>query len=355
MKKLVCILLPLTGFLVTPAFCQKDTVDIIYEVKDTLNKNIRLFESDDLLEFSLRFDITAYKRSKSGKEEIPALLTYHISETDSINKDLKIRARGIMRKDYCDFPPIRLNFKKKEPPEDEFSNIDKVKLVTHCKIGNEEYVLKEYLIYKLYNVLTEFSYRVRLARINYINTARESKPIKQFGFLIEPTEVLCKRTNSVEVSVMNLGQKNMKPDMMNRVAIFNYMIGNCDWDVVAHHNVVILAQGKSERPDLGVILTYDFDYAGLVNANYAASPEVLPIKSVLERYYLGICRTEGEYVAALKEFADKKEEFYRVIREFPYLKDRTKKTMTDYLDGFFNDMDKRNVLPGKFMSQCLQH
>ena len=42
--------------------------------------------------------------------------------------------------------------------------------------------------------------------------------------------------------------------MMDRIAIFNYMIGNTDWSVPNQHNVKILSQGNSERPDLGVIV-----------------------------------------------------------------------------------------------------
>jgi hypothetical protein len=354
MKKLICLLFSLTGFFITPVFGQNDTLDITYEVKDTLNKNIRLFERDELLEFSLRFDITAYRRQKSDKEDLPAVLTYHISERDSINKELKLRARGIMRLSYCDFPPIRLNFKKSESPDDEFSNIDKLKLVTHCKLGNEEYLLKEFLIYKLYNVLTEYGHRVRLARINYINTEKQSKPIRQFAFLIEPLEVLCKRTNSVEVTSMNITQKNIKPEIMDRMAIFNYMIGNTDWSVPIHHNIIILSQGNSPRPDLGVIIPYDFDYSGLVNTSYAVPFEGLGLKSVLERRYLGVCRSEEIFINALKEFSDKKEEFYKVIAEFPYLKEKTKKQMTNYLDGFFNDFDKRNTISQKLVNECLE-
>jgi len=355
MKKLICLLFSFTGLIITPVFGQIDTLNVIYELKDTLNRNIRLFDRDELLEFSLRFDITTYRRQRSDKEYLPAVLTYHISETDSINKELKIKARGIMRLSYCDYPPIRLNFKKSESPEDEFSNVDKLKLVTHCKIGNEEYTLQEYLIYKLYNVLTDISYRVRLARINYINTAKQSKPVRQFAFLIEPTEVLCKRTNSVEVSEATLGQQRIKPDIMNRVAIFNYMIGNWDWDVVARHNVVILSQGLSERPDLGVVLPYDFDYSGIINTDYAVPPDVVPIESVRERYYLGLCRTKEEFINALQEFSDKKEEFYKIINEFPYLKDNAKKEMIKYLEGFFIGFDKRNTNANKLLNNCLSY
>ena len=353
MKKLICLLFSLSGLLIIPAFGQKDTVDVTYKVKDTLNKNLRLFESDELLKLSLRFDINAYKKERTDTVYQDAILTYYISSTDSINKQIKLRARGNLRRDYCDFPPIRLNFEKSKSTNDEFINVDKLKLVTHCKLGDEEYTLKEYLIYKLYNVLTENSFKVRLAQINYINTGKKSKPIKQFAFMIEPLEALCRRTNSVEVKVPNITQKNIKPDVMDKMAIFNYMIGNTDWSVPAKHNIIVLSQGASARPDLGVILPYDFDYAGLINADYAVPYEGSGLASVRDRKYLGICRDKEVFINELKEFLDKKEEFYKVINEFPYLKEKSKKEMIIYLDEFFAGIDKRNTLAYALLKDCL--
>jgi hypothetical protein len=352
MKKLYTLFF-LSGILILPASGQKDTVDVTYEVKDTLNKNLRLFESDELLKLTLRFDINAYKKEKSDTAYQNAILTYHITETDSINKEIKLRARGELRRDYCDFPPIRLNFRKSESSNDEFTNVDKLKLVTHCKLGNEEYTLKELLIYKLYNVLTENSFKVRLAQINYINTGRQSKPIKQYAFMIEPLEALCRRTNSVEVKVANISQKNIKPEIMDRMAIFNYMIGNTDWSVPVKHNIVVLSQGGSDRPNLGVILPYDFDYAGLVDADYAVPYEGLGLASVRDRKYLGICRDKEVFINELKEFLDKKEEFYKVINEFPYLKEKSKKEMINYLNEFFYELDKPNIISFKLLRECI--
>jgi hypothetical protein len=133
------------------------------------------------------------------------------------------------------------------------------------------------------------------------------------------------------------------------------MIGNCDWDVVARHNVVILSQGLSERPDLGVIIPYDFDYSGIINTDYAVPPDVVPIESVREHYYLGLCRTKEEFTIALKEFSDKKDDFYKVINEFPYLKEKVKKDMINYLDGFFAGFDKRNTNTNKLLNNCLSY
>lgn len=340
-------------FLARPAFSQNDSIETNYAVVDTLSESFGLFDNEELLEISLRFDITYYKKKKSDKEYLDAILTYHKSQSDSINKVLKVRSRGEFRRTFCDFPPLLLNFTLKDSIGEEFASLDKLKMVTHCKTGNEEYILKEYLIYKLYNVLTDNSFRVRLLRVNYINTARKSKPISKFAFVIEPDEVLAKRINSVEVKTPKLTQKSIKPEMMDRMAIFNYMIGNTDWSVPIYHNVVIFAQGKSVRPDLGIVVPYDFDYSGLVNTDYAVPFEGLGIKSVRDRLYIGICRSQDVFLNALQEFLNKKEEFYKVIREFPYLGERSKKDMIDYLTGFFSRFDKRNSIVYDLINTCL--
>lgn len=353
MKKTIIILIFLSGFFIKPAFSQNDSIIAPYAVRDTQNVNITLFDYDDLIEISLKFDITNYKRKRSDKEYLDAILTYHTSKTDSISKKIKLKARGEVRRSLCDFPPLLLNFKMKDSTGGEFSGIDKLKVVPYCKVGYEEYVLKEYLIYKLYNVLTDNSFRVRLLRIKYINTFKAGKPITQFGFALEPIKLLEKRTNSIEVKTANLTQKNIRPEMMDRFAIFNYMIGNTDWSVPIMHNVLVLSQGGSDRPDLGVIVPFDFDYSGLVNTDYSVPFAGLGITSVRDRRYLGICRSETVLINAMREFLDKKEEFYKVINEFPYLKEKSKKEMIFYLEQFFSGLDKQNTVVNKMLYECI--
>ena len=352
MKKVICILILLSGFVAGPAFSQIDSTDAQYAVSDTHNVNIRLFDTDELFDIALRFDITNYKRKRSDTLYMDAVLTYHTSPIDSINKNVKVKARGEFRRTFCDFPPLSLNFKMKDSVGGEFSGINKLKLVPYCKVGYQDYILREYLIYKLYNLLTDNSFRVRLLRINYINTFKESRPIREFGFVIEPIKLLAKRMDAVEVTVPTLSQKNIKPEMMDRFAIFNYMIGNTDWSVPALHNALVLSQGHSPQPELGLVVPFDFDYSGLVNTDYAVPFEQLPIQSVRDRLYRGICRSEDEFKNALKEFSDKKEEFYKVINDFPYLSSRSKKDMIGYLDGFFRLFDKRNSILYTLLSEC---
>jgi hypothetical protein len=352
MKKFILILTVLAIFIMLPAFSQNDTIDSPLTAVDTLQQDFGLFTNNDILNLSLRFDITHYTRKKPKDEYLKAILTYHINEKDSINKEIRLKSRGEMRNGYCNFPPIRLNFKKTEFQKADLNKIEKLKMVTHCQYGNEEYLLKEFLIYKLYNVLTDYSFRVRLVNIEYINTYKKSKPIKTYAFLIEPVELLGERINAIPVEAINLTQKNIKPEMMDRVAIFNYMIGNTDWSVPNQHNCKILSSLSFESSKLGILVPYDFDYSGLIDADYAVPYEGLGLESVRQRRYVGICRTEDEFINSLKEFSDKKAEFYKVINEFALLSDKEKTKMIKYLDSFYSGFDKRNSIVSEILNGC---
>jgi hypothetical protein len=194
-----------------------------------------------------------------------------------------------------------------------------------------------------------------LLRVNYINTFKDSKPISTFAFVIEPKESLCKRLDAVEArTTMNITQKHIRPEVMDRMAIFQYMIGNTDWTVpIFHNNVLIISQSNLQGPVSGIAIPYDFDYSGLVNASYAVPADQLNLSSVLERRYLGICRSEETFINDLKEFADKKEDFYRVINEFQYLSPPKKKQMISYLEGFYSGFDKRNSIVRTLLNECV--
>jgi hypothetical protein len=354
MKKILYYLIVLLIIIAEPVSGQNDTIDIPLISADSLKQNFAFFNSDEILNLSLRFDISTYRSKKPKDEYLDAVLTYHINEHDSINKNVKLKSRGDMRNDYCDFPPIRLNFKKTDSINSDLSKIDKLKMVTHCKTGNEDYLFREFLIYKLYNVLTDNSFRVRLVKVDYINTAKKSKPIETYAFLIEPIEFLAKRIKSVPVNTANLTQKYIIPEIMDRMAIFNFMIGNTDWSVPILHNCIALSGLNINNPGLGIIVPYDFDYSGLVNADYAIPFDGLGLKTVRERRYLGVCRSEDVFINALKEFTDKKEEFYRVINDFPLLSAKTKKDVIGYLDTFYSEFDKRNSIVFDLLSGCIK-
>lgn len=351
MIKKVCI-----QFLLALSFMQAngqiDSIEVEYVARDPVQQDFRLFTDDDILEISLTFDVREYMKRRSKDEYMNAVLTYYLNDKDYITKEIRLKSRGEFRHDFCSLPPIKLNFKKTEFDNPELNNLVSLKLVTHCNALNSDYVLREFLIYKLFNVLTDQSFRVRLLRINYISTDKKAKVIESYAFIIEPLDFLAERSKAAPVTLQNLTQRNIIPEFMDRMAIFNYMIGNTDWSVPGQHNCKVLMPSNIGNNNLGMIVPYDFDYSGLVNANYAVPYEPLGLESVRERKYQGMCRSEEILLDELQEFIEKKDEFYSTINDFPYLKNGAKKDMINYLNSFYKGFDKRNSIVNQLMESC---
>ncbi len=342
-------------FLVT-LFIAKNSISLAQTaIPDSSKKSFRLFEEDKIIEITLQFDLSTYFRTKPQDKYLKANITFHLSKTDSINRNIRLRTRGIFRNQYCFFPPIELNFKKVDFGYTDLDKISKIKLVPQCRSEkeNEDYVLREYLAYKLFNVLTDTCFRVRLLRVNYIDTQKKRKPIRQYGFFLEPVEMLIARTNTVQIKTHTLTQKSIVPKVMDRLAIFNYMIGNYDWSLPGQHNVLVIKSLVYGSFGLGMAIPYDFDWTGLVNASYAIPAEIVGTENVRERLFLGVCRSKAVYQKELEMFLTKKDEFYKVINEFPYLNRQAKKDMTDYLDGFFDKLEgRRDLIVEILMNSC---
>ena len=313
------------------------------------------FASDAPLEITLRFDIREFLKTKNKQEYQDALMTIRISESDSISQAIKLRSRGFMRLSYCSFPPIMLKFNRDEENKP-IQAKGTLKLVTHCTKSAvfERYVFKEYLTYKLYNLVTPYSFRTRLVKITYQDSGKSAEAFTEYGFLIENEEQMAARNNAVVINTTNISQKNMNATDMARVAVFNYMIGNTDWSVPYQHNIKVL-KSLSGVSDTGIPVAYDFDYSALVNTMYSAPPEQLPIKSVMERYYMGLCFEDEKIKPVLDEFSGMQEELMGVIHDFEYLSKAEKKQVELYIKGFYSMYRNQNILISDLNRTCKQY
>ena len=143
-------------------------------------KTAPLFSSNDILDVTIRAPFTTIMRQRSGDEELPATLTYVDGEADEVTVDLNIRTRGRFRRQskICKWAPLRLNFKKSTVKNTVFAGSDKLKLVTHCRNGSVRYsqaLQSEHLAYRILNVLTDTSFRVRMLRITYVDTDKKDR------------------------------------------------------------------------------------------------------------------------------------------------------------------------------------
>jgi len=308
-----------------------------------------IFSSDETLDITITFDVTEYMKKKP-EEYMDAVITFYYTDDDSVSYDIRLRSRGERRREICAFPPIRLNFKNTNTVYNDLDSMKNIKMVTHCNTSGmyDTYVLKEYLIYKMYNLVTDYSYRVRLLRVKYIDTGSRERFYSKLGFFIEPMDVLEKRLDVMELENIPFRYENMIPDIFDRMAIFQYMIGNTDWQLVTYHNIKVV---KSIDQQKAIPIPYDFDYSGYVNATYAVPHEMFPITDVRQRYFMGACRPDSTYRRIIKEFADNKEGFYSVKDRCELLDERTARNINNYLDDFFKLIEKDRLV-NIFQYEC---
>ncbi len=303
---------------------------------DTIITDVDLFEGADPLEITLTFDLKRYQREKYKEDYLPVNLFLHINDSLDIEKSVRIKSRGAFRQSHCYFAPFWLNIRKAGVTNIHLQDVKRMKVVTHCRSTSsyQDYVLMEYLAYRIYNILSPVSFRVRLIRMKYVDTGRKNKLTEGWAFMIEPEGMLAERHDAVVIKREDLGMALMKREEMLRVALFQYMIGNADYSVAGRHNLKVLGlpgfgtEGYTPVP-------YDFDYSGMVNANYAVPGENLGIRSVTERYYLGPCREELEFMAGIGYMEEHREEIVELLHSFPFLDGKVKNRMIAYIEGYY--------------------
>ena len=312
---------------------------------DTLSIQVDIFSQEEPMNITLKFDIKSYQRGKMKGEYLPVQLTYHVNDTLDINKEVRVKSRGEFRRQHCILPPFWLNIKKAKVGNKLLKGTNKIKIVTHCKASKqyEQYLIKEYLAYKIYNEISPYSFRARLIRMKYIDTGRKNKETSSWAFMIEPEEMMTDRLGVISVKSDAVSQRYADTLMMDVVALYMYMIGNADYSVAGRHNLKLIRRKDPLKP-LVVPIPYDFDYAGIVNAYYAIPGENLGLTSVTQRYYLGPCRNDQQFQTAIEEVQKNKERILGVVESSPYIDENARKEMIKYLGEYFTESEKSTLL-----------
>ena len=296
--------------------------------------HITFFEEDELIIIDLSSDLKKLVSEKKLETYQPATITCHFPDSTVINEEIRLTARGEFRRINCFMPTMKLDFRNTTSPK--LAPLGVLKLVCGCSAGpsDERLVLREFLTYKIYNLLTDMSFRVRLLRINYHDTRGKIKSYSQYGFFIEDTDDLAKRNKCREVNKPAFHSERTDRQQMTLVSIFQYMIGNTDWSVPGFHNIKLM-RSRADSLSSPYTIPYDFDFCGLVNANYASPPQELDITSVRERVYRGFQRSSTEIEDALKIFREKKQDVEKLVMNFEILEARSRKDIVKYLDEFY--------------------
>lgn len=311
-----------------------------------------LFENSAVFDVALSGSIEKVIRDKNNKVEYPFVL-----EANGVEHRIRVRVRGNSRLRVCDFPPLRLNFSEEDTQGTVFEGQDKLKLVTHCRsrTKTQSDAIQEFVAYRIFNLLSEVSYKVRLLRFSYKDTDKPEKRIERYGFLIESQKELADRTNGKIVKVSGVSLRSIDENHAPLVYIFQYLIGNTDWsfaksedDEFCCHNGDLI-EIDSKR----YYIPYDFDLAGLVDAAYAYPDPALPIRKVTQRMYRGYCASRDELQTALAVIRAKKDEILGVIVSVPGLAETDRADSINFLGRFFARAENEEGLLRSFERQCL--
>jgi hypothetical protein len=279
-------------------------------------------------------------------------LKYTGADGKEVVVPIQLKTRGIWRQHHCDFPPVRFNFNRETVRNTVFTGMNRPKLVSYCRNDDtyEQYVLQEYQLYRIYNMMTPNSHRARLVKMTYADESGKVEATRSAIILEEPEE-LANRLNTKLIKEVGAGPDFMEPFHNALVGFFEYFIGNTDFSIFALHNIELLAQ-----PDGNVIpVPMDFDFSGVVGARYATPDEKLSISSVHQRLYRGYCGPDSEYVKVANLFKQKKDSIYALYSD-PIgklmKKDQVDQTL-HYYDDFYKTINDPKAMKREMIQQCV--
>ena len=304
----------------------------------TLTMNIKKIRGDKSDKAPWRSATFAYKDAAGKDVVVPA----------------EVRTRGIWRLNNCEFPPLRLNFKSEATKTTILRGLDKPKLVNFCKDTDEQeqYILQEAQLYRIYALLTDASHRMRLLSVKYTDSASGKVHAERKAILIEDPEIMAARNGGVILEMKGALPQDLEPFHDALVGMYQYFVGNTDFSTYALHNVELVQMKDGNF----LPVAYDFDFSGAVAAAYATPDPKLPIQNVRFRMFRGYCRPMEDYVKAIQRFKDKKDAIYALYDDEigKLMKPSVRERALKYYDDFFKIINDDKKVKREIGDDCVK-
>ena len=316
-------------------------------------ENAPPFASHEALVVTLEADIADLKRERDEDVERAGTFTFPGPDNQPMTVSVKLTTRGIFRlaKRNCNFPPLKLDLPKGRVEGTIFHGQNRLKLVTPCNDQRDDYqryVLLEYLVYRTYNLMTPVSYRVRLLHITLKDTSGKNQERTKYAFLIEDVDRLAERNFAEESEWEQFHPNNMQDRQAALVDLFQYMIGNTDWSAPYFHNIkMIVAEGPTY-----LVIPFDFDFSGAVDARYAFPDPSVGIRRVRDRAYRGFCRENLDFATLFALFNEPRDSIYATVRGLEELEEKQRDRLLDYYDKFYDVINNEGRARREIQRMC---
>ena len=316
-----------------------------------------LFADDGILEVTLTAPLATLIRERPTEEYMAGTFEYADGTGAVTALQVGLRTRGHFRLHTCDFPPLRLNFKKSAVKGTLFDGQDKLKMVVHCDnpLRYEQYVLREYLAYRVFNLLTDTSFRVRLLRVTFVDSQDRRKDQVRYAFFIEHKKRLAKRIGIPIYNVEDADLASLDGEYLNLTSLFQYFVANTDFSPIAGppdsnccHNYVLF------RGDDGPVtaIPYDFDQSGFVDAPYASPDSRMKIRDVTQRVYRGRCLFNEHVDDSIAAFIIMREPIVELINTQPGATERVRKNLRRFIDRFYDIVENPERVKRDIIGRC---
>jgi hypothetical protein len=306
-----------------------------------------LFAAESVVNITLTGPFRSMSRDRSPEPEYSdGTLGYVDAAGVSRQFDIRMRPRGNSRRDrnVCTFPPLRLNFEKKAVKGSLFDEQNILKLVTHCRHNEnfQDYVLKEYLGYRMFNLLSEVSFRVRLLKVTYVDSEQNRKSFERYGFFIEHKDRLAARLGTEVAEPVRIGTDQLEPRQASIAELFEFLISNTDYSFIAgppdesccHNAVLLVGEEGTYLP-----VPYDLDRSGLVDPPNGEPAEELGQRNLKDRLYRGFCRDPRYLEAALEKTREERGPMEALFESQPDLSKRDRDDAVRFIESYYSIID----------------
>jgi len=325
-----------------------------------------LFDTHEVLELTMPVDFKSLCRPSEDPDcdYTPTVFEYRDANGEQHSIPISIKRRDGWRAmaANCQVPTIFVRFSDEDTAGTPFEGQTTLALTSHCGKGItadsewsrpmpdefESYVGNEYLGYRLYNLVTDVSLRVRFVKITYANLKDPHRNFTRNGFFAEHFETLAARLGAQLLPENGFDPERLDNDAADQVALFNFMVGNTDWSIEKQENIFLLRfpDGKD------VPVLYDLDMSGLVNAFYASPTPGIPITKVKHRYYMGFCHPDTDWDALFAKFSGLEDDIKKMLISSPGLGRGDRRESGAYLDSFFDTLDSADVRQARIVDRC---
>ena len=311
----------------------------------------KLFRNQEILQVKLGFSNKEIKKKTNDSTYVNTEISYETENRSWKTFEVELRVRGYFRRERCYFPPIKVKISKSAAKNTLFEGNKRLKLVLPCspQKSMNDYIVKEYMAYKLYEIITPYHFITRISSIAFTETkGNKTKTYDLKGIFVEDDKKIAKRFGG---RILDRSSHPASQDALASVrnAFFQFMIGNNDFSTYAPHNQKLMQVDRKIVP-----IPYDFDLSGLVNASYAVvsviNDEPLT-SSVTKRLYRGFERDLNIIQQVRQEFIDNKTRFLEAVDSTEQFFDNpkqfsiAKKFLSDFFDIMENDTRfKREII-----------